>query len=91
MSVGKYSPTVSCWYRLDQEWHDRHCEPDQWIDRDGYDSYGYHHETERDRAGYTEYDYLSDSRWESYGDHEEYVCPLYERIYHEWGNKPLPA
>jgi hypothetical protein len=60
MGVGKYSPTVNRWYRLDQKWHDRHCEPDEWIDREGYDIYGYHHETGVDRAGYTEWDYLGD-------------------------------
>ncbi len=91
MGVGKYSPTVSAWYGKDQTWHERHCEPDAWIDRDGYDSYGYHHETEQDRAGYTEWDYLRDGRWVTYGDdQEEYEYPLYEIIRHDWSQKPFP-
>lgn len=91
MGVGKYSPTVSIWYRKDKDWHDRHCEPDAWIDRDGYDSYGYHDETGKDRAGYTEWDYLRDGRWVTYGDdQEEFEYPLYEQIYHDWREKPFP-
>jgi hypothetical protein len=85
MGVGKYSPTVSRWYRVDQNWHKKHCEEGQWIDRDGYDSYGYHHEHERDRAGYTELEYMT-GEW----DGDEYVHPLYEMIHDEWYSAPLP-
>ena len=91
MGVGKYSPTVSTWYRRDRKWHERHCEPGRWIDRDGYDSYGYHHETELDRAGYSEWDYLGDGKWVRYGDdEEEYVYQLYEMIACEWRDRPWP-
>jgi hypothetical protein len=91
MGVGKYSPTVNGWYAEDKKWHDRHCEPEQRIDRDGYDSYGYHHETEKDRAGYTEFDYLLDGKWVGFGtDQEEFVYDLYENVLWEWSNKPLP-
>jgi hypothetical protein len=87
MSCGKYSPTVSRWYMIDQDWHDKHCEPGEWIDRDGYDSYGYHHETELDRAGYTELDYLQSGQLID----DEYSYPLYEDVFFEWCKKPLPS
>lgn len=91
MGVGKYSPTVSSWYRRDQKWHARHCAEDQWIDRDGYDSYGYHHETQLDRAGYTEWDYLGDGKWIDEGtDQEEYVYELYAYVISEWAGAPFP-
>jgi hypothetical protein len=91
MGVGKYSPTVSGWYRKDQKWHHKHCEPDAWIDRDGYDSYGYHHVTEEDRAGYTECDYMSDGKWIGQGtDWEEFVYELYADVCSDWAGKPFP-
>lgn len=91
MGVGKYSPTVNYWYRKDQKWHDKHCAIDEWIDRDGYDSYGYHHETKLDRAGYSEYDYLDDGKWIGHGtEWEEYVYDLYTDISSEWAGKPFP-
>jgi hypothetical protein len=91
MSVGKYSPTVSTWYRRDQKWHELHCEPDAWIDRDGYDSYGYHHETGQDRAGHTEWDYLGDGKWVDAGtDHEQFVYDLYDSVARDWHNCPFP-
>ena len=57
MSTGKYSPTVSATYGADQEWHRKLRPEDDWHDDEGYDSYGYHKDTDRDRAGYTEWDY----------------------------------
>lgn len=86
MSVGKYSPTVAGWYARDQEWHDRHCEAGSIHDRDGYDSYGYHWDTGRDRAGFTEWDYL-DGEWAG----DEYVYPLYEKIWQRWYSLPCPV
>lgn len=53
MSVGKYSP-VCMQKPLDYE---RLGIP---VDEDGYDGYGYHTETRRDRNGYTEDDYLNE-------------------------------
>lgn len=91
MSVGKYSPTVSAWYRKDQNWHDRHCIDDNWVDQDGYDSYGYHTISKKDRAGYTESDYLLNGKWINSGtDYEDYVYDLYERVEHDWCHKPFP-
>jgi hypothetical protein len=58
MGVGKYSPTVSVAYSKDQEWHRKLQTEDSWYDDEGYDSYGYHKDTEKDRAGYTEWDYM---------------------------------
>ena len=88
MSCGKYSPTVAGWYARDQSWHDRHCEDGSIHDRDGYDSYGYHRDTGKDRAGYTEWDYLGDGRYiESWG---EYSYPLYEDVSSDWAGKPFP-
>ena len=92
MGVGKYSPTVTYWYVHDQKWHEKHCAPDEWIDRDGYDSYGYHHETEKDRAGYTEYDYLLDGKLIHEGtEHQELVYDLYDMILSEWYGRPPPG
>ena len=91
MGVGKYSPTVSYWYRKDQKWHEKHCETDAWVDRDGYDSYGYHQETELDRAGYAEWDYLRDGKWIAPGtEWEEYVYELYADVSSDWAGKPFP-
>ena len=89
MSTGKYSPTVTASYLNNQDWWRNHkSNPDDWVDCDGYDQYGYHADTNRDRAGYTEEDYLSDGRWELFGEYEEeYIYPLYERIAFEWSNK----
>lgn len=88
MSCGKYSPTVSRWYADDQDWHDHHCEPGEWIDRDGYDRYGYHHVTEQDRAGYSEWDYLGSGQWI---DEDNYSYPLYEDVWQDWAGVPCPA
>lgn len=55
---GKYSPTVREAYRVNQSWHDNILDVDGVHDRDGYDSYGYNRQ-ERDRAGYTEFEYMS--------------------------------
>lgn len=87
MAVGKYSPTVTDAYHCDQSWHEKNCDrevhdgvdcgPKQY-DRDGYDSYGYD-KNDVDRAGINENDYMM-------GEHigDDYVYPLYERIYSEW-------
>lgn len=91
MGVGKYSPTVNRWYRLDQRWHDRHRNENEWNDRDGYDRYGYHHETGLDRAGYTEWDYLGDGKWVDLGTTcEEFVYDLYDRVMREWADAAFP-
>jgi len=87
MSCGKYSPTVARWYADDQDWYDRHCEPGECFDRDGYDSYGYHHETELDREGYTEWDYLESGTWLK----DQYRYPLYDYVRFVWSSKPCPA
>lgn len=91
MGCGKYSPTVSASYANDQEWWEKHkANPEDLYDRDGYDWYGYHHETELDRAGYTEWDYLDSGRWED--DHlptRYYWYPLYERVAGEWSGKVI--
>lgn len=92
MGVGKYSPTVSRWYAQDQKWHDKYCATDDdqlgcGIDQDGYDSYGYHHETDKDRAGYTELDYMDGCRWHD-GEVDSY---LYDMVYDDWAGKPVPT
>lgn len=77
MSVGKYSPTVSAAYAKDQKWHDKLQTEETWYDDEGYDSYGYHGKTEKDRAGYTEWDYL--------GTYDEDNCYwLYDNILTDW-------
>ena len=80
MSIGKYSPTVSAAYARDQKWHDKLCGPLEWYDDEGYDSYGYHKDTDKDRAGYTENEYLGGGEWID----DEYRHPLYENVMDEW-------
>lgn len=49
--IGKYSPTIfGIVKKIPYD--------ENGIDPDGYDKYGYHYETELDRAGYSEDDYL---------------------------------
>ena len=90
MSCGKWSPTVSASYAADEGWWDKHKkDPNDLYDVDGYDEYGYHHATEKDRAGYTEDDYLLSGRWETYGDDEVFEYPLYEDVAREWAGKVI--
>lgn len=56
---GKYSPTVSWSYKIDQRWHEKLRGSHPLYDPEGYDSYGYNAEG-KDRAGYTEEDYRAD-------------------------------
>ena len=81
MGVGKYSPTVSAAYARDQKWHNKLCQPLEWHDDEGYDSYGYHMETDKDRAGYTENEYLGGGEWI---DGMEYRNSLYENVMDDW-------
>jgi len=82
MAVGKYSPTVNEWYRKDQEWYRKNCsDPFSFYDKDGYDSYGYNAEG-KDRAGYTEFDYLCESTFNEDSDTFSYY--LYEDVYFRW-------
>lgn len=59
MSVGKYSPTVNMAYATDQNWYNRLQTDENWGDDEGYDKYGYHKDTLKDRAGWSEWDYLN--------------------------------
>ena len=72
MGVGKYSPTVVAAYAADQDWHKKLCPEDDWYDDEGYDSYGYHKDTEKDRADGTWWDYVTDNN-------------MYEKAMHAWG------
>lgn len=71
---GKYSPTVSSWYRQDQKWFEKNGggfgngkNPDSDFDNDGFDSYGYD-QYDIDRAGVREDEYYSnDSLFEAIG------------------------
>jgi len=96
MSVGKYSPTVSHSYSMDQGWWEKNgggygngANPESDLDDDGYDSYGYHcycgedglyHEGV-DRAGYTEMDYLT-----SYVDSDE-DDSVYHHVHYDWARR----
>ena len=92
MAIGKYSPTVSHWYSVDQGWFEKYVDETGWYDRDGYDQYGYHRDTERDRAGWKEEDYY-DGEW-IVTDHdtgeEEWVYTRYPQVYSDWVKAPLP-
>lgn len=81
MGVGKYSPTVSVAYADDQKWHDKLCAEEDWHDDEGYDRYGYHKDTEKDRAGWTEWEYLSTFETEKDG---YFYYSLYDRVANEW-------
>lgn len=92
MGIGKYSPTVSRWYSMDQGWFEKHSDKDAWIDHDGYDQYGYHDVTGLDRAGYKEEDYY-DGEWvviDSETGKEEWIYTLYPQVYDDWASVPLP-
>lgn len=88
MSIGKYSPTVSKAYRVNQNWWNENSGPefDSGYDIDGYDRYGYNVD-DIDRAGYTEDEYLSNGQWIDYGDSEEYEYPIYNIVLSNWGFK----
>ena len=87
MSIGKYSPTVTTAYRTDQKWWEKNGGGDaNSYDVDGYDSYGYD-ENDLDRAGYSEFDYLSDGKWIDSDDQGEFVHDLYEMVLGSWGFK----
>lgn len=93
MSVGKYSPTVSAAYAKDQDWWKRNGGEDPankdreyavyFYDRDGYDSYGYNI-IDVDRAGHTEYDYLTTAEWQDEGGSDVYVHTLYDEVSRDW-------
>jgi len=80
MGVGKYSPTVSMAYAMDQKWHDKLQTEETWYDDEGYDSYGYHKDTLKDRAGWTEWDYLG----AYHRVNDEIWHYLYEDVGSEW-------
>ena len=99
MSVGNYSPTVSGWYAADPEWFIKNggglgngFDPESDTDDEGYDRYGYSDYDEDgayvlgggvDRAGYTETDYLLDSKSDEGYD-------LYNTVQTAWWKtKPL--
>lgn len=71
--LGKYSPTVSSAYALDQNWHDKQCD-DAGLDQEGYDSYGYNAQ-EKDRAGYTAWDYFNNEDLYDYVRGQEQYRP----------------
>ncbi len=90
MSAGKYSPTLSYSYAMDQKWWYKNgggfgngIDPDSDNDNDGYDSYGYSGEGDGpDRAGHCEIDYMS-GKWID----DEYRYPLVEEVYADWRGK----
>lgn len=92
MSAGKYSPTISYSYDMDQKWwykngggYGNGINPDSECDDDGYDSYGYSGAGGEgpDRAGNCEDEYLTSGKW--IGD--EYRYPLLEDVYADWSGK----
>jgi hypothetical protein len=76
MSIGKYSPTVSRAYVVNQNWFKEVYDDNGWVtsyDAQGYDRYGYDKD-DVDRAGNNEYAY-------AYSENEG----LYEDVQSEWG------
>ncbi len=104
MSLGKYSPTVSHSYALDQEWWERNgggfdngTNPQSDDDNDGFDRYGYSgNGCGPDRAGHSEMDYLNAST-EAYRQHNESGddydfeddCSIYFDVAREWCTRAL--
>lgn len=91
MSTGKYSPTVSAAYAVDQGWHKK-LSGDGLYDTDGFDSYGYD-KGGRDRAGHSEDTYLSNETdlLEEFGsvDHGD---TLFDKVLGQWafdGTRPV--
>jgi hypothetical protein len=97
MSVGKYSPTVSTSYAIDQNWwkangggYQNGKDPGSDNDDEGYDSYGYSglYGDGVDRAGYTEYEYLAGNCDE---DGEFLGHDSYDRVKSNWSGIQLGA
>jgi len=96
MSAGKYSPTVSRSYDMDQKWwykngggYGNGINPESMCDDDGYDSYGYSGEDGQgpDRAGNCEDEYLTSGKWIGRGDRAYYSYPLIEDAQYDWAHK----
>lgn len=91
--LGKYSPTVSYSYVLDQNWHNKMLDGDPVYDIAGYDSYGYN-EDGLDRSGHTEHDYTGN---EDLYDHvrSKYSVNLKEDVHYStvkaMGNSSCPC
>lgn len=93
---GKYSPTVTAAYRVDQSWWKKYAYPDGDIsddfvefDPDGFDSYGYD-KNDVDRAGNKEYAYYHNDALD-YGYEDDYNID-YDRARDAWwfdGTKPV--
>jgi hypothetical protein len=74
--IGKYSPTVSRAYTVNQNWFKEVYDENGYVtnyDAQGYDRYGYDKD-DVDRAGYHEHEY-------AYGEIEG----LYDNVQYEWG------
>lgn len=92
---GKYSPTVSAAYMIDQDWwtnYSTNNSPNVYepYDPDGHDSYG-HDRSNRDRAGNHEFDYYSNDSDNEYGPDAD-INFKYEAALDEWtfdGDKPV--
>ena len=89
---GKYSPTVSYAYTMDQRWWDKYSGQTDTVwnqyDPEGYDSYGYNAE-DMDRAGNYEHEYYSNDEGDGIWDGENWA---YNRALDEWsfdGVKPV--
>ena len=96
MSAGKYSPTVSRSYDMDQKWwykngggYGNGINPESMCDDDGYDSYGYSGEDGQgpDRAGNCEDEYLTSGKWIGRGDRAYSSYPLIEDAQYDWAHK----
>jgi hypothetical protein len=82
---GKYSPTISTAYMMDQLWWDKYAastgESYPTYDPEGFDRYGYNAD-DVDRAGNHERDYYHNDG--DYDQDEDYNF-AYEAAYRDWG------
>lgn len=75
-----FSPTVINAYKNIQNWFSSNSQYSE-IDSEGYDGYGYHSETKKDRAGFTREQYLKDAE---YFENAGYFSILAEKIVKQW-------
>lgn len=89
---GKYSPTVSRAYQVDQDWHRKYTAKyilgDQTYDPDDFDAYGYNCD-DVDRAGNTEYAYYGNDCPPEYNDDYNDAYDLAEDNWDFDGEKPV--
>ena len=79
-----FSPTVVNAYKNFQSWFTKNSQYTE-VDSEGYDAYGYHIETKKDRAGFTREQYQNNAE---YFENAGYFSILFEKICKQWELNP---